>query len=278
MKKEIRLNAFEMNCVGHQSPGLWTHPRDRSANITDLPYWIDLARTLERGRFDGLFLADVLGIYDVYGGVAGRGAAQRRAGAGQRPAAADPGDGGGDRASRLWRHLQPVLRAALPVRAPHVDARPSDRRADRLEHRHRLSRQRRRAASGRTSRPRTTSATRSPTSTCRWSTSCGKAAGKTAPCCAIAPRRIFADPAKVHRVRHEGRIHRVDAIHLCEPSPQRTPVLYQAGASPRGRQFAAAHAECVFINGPSAKDRRRRRSPTIRAPRGRNRPRPRSTC
>ena len=43
------------------------------------------------------------------------------------------------------------------------------------------------------------------------------------------------------------------AIHLCEPSPQRTPVLYQAGASTRGRQFAAQHAECVFINGPSKK-------------------------
>jgi hypothetical protein len=30
MAKEIRLNAFEMNCVAHQSPGLWRHPRDRS--------------------------------------------------------------------------------------------------------------------------------------------------------------------------------------------------------------------------------------------------------
>jgi len=28
-------------------------------------------------------------------------------------------------------------------------------------------------------------------------------------------------------------------------------VLFQAGASTRGRQFAAEHAECVFINGPS---------------------------
>jgi len=28
MAKEIRLNAFEMNCVVHQSPGLWRHPRD----------------------------------------------------------------------------------------------------------------------------------------------------------------------------------------------------------------------------------------------------------
>jgi alkanesulfonate monooxygenase len=45
----------------------------------------------------------------------------------------------------------------------------------------------------------------------------------------------------------------VDAIHLCEPSPQRTPVLFQAGASGRGRDFAARHAECVFINGPSKK-------------------------
>jgi alkanesulfonate monooxygenase SsuD/methylene tetrahydromethanopterin reductase-like flavin-dependent oxidoreductase (luciferase family) len=35
----------------------------------------------------------------------------------------------------------------------------------------------------------------------------------------------------------------IEAIHLCEPSPQRTPLMYQAGASSRGRQFAATHAE-----------------------------------
>src|SRR3954468_1633725 len=67
MKKQIRLNAFAMNCVAHQSPGLWTHPRDRTLDYNRLPYWLDLAKTLERGRFDGLFLADVLGVYDVYG-------------------------------------------------------------------------------------------------------------------------------------------------------------------------------------------------------------------
>ena len=67
MTKEIRFNAFAMNCVAHQSPGLWTHPRDRTIDYNRLPYWIDLAKTLERGRFDGLFLADVLGVYDVYG-------------------------------------------------------------------------------------------------------------------------------------------------------------------------------------------------------------------
>ncbi len=66
-------------------------------------------------------------------------------------------------------------------------------------------------------------------------------------------RGIFADPAKVHRIAHEGNNYRLNAIHLSEPSPQRTPVLYQAGTSPRGRQFAAQHAECVFMSGPSAK-------------------------
>jgi alkanesulfonate monooxygenase len=66
-------------------------------------------------------------------------------------------------------------------------------------------------------------------------------------------RGIFADPAKVHRIVHEGNHYRLNAIHLSEPSPQRTPVLYQAGTSPRGRQFAAEHAECVFMSGPSAK-------------------------
>src|SRR5256714_15494323 len=64
-------------------------------------------------------------------------------------------------------------------------------------------------------------------------------------------RRIFADPARIHRVRHDGHYYRLDAMHLSEPAPQRTPVLYQAGASASGRAFAAAHAECVFINGPS---------------------------
>jgi long-chain alkane monooxygenase len=60
MSREIRLNAFDMNCVGHQSPGLWTHPRDISYRYKDLEYWTELAQILERGKFDGLFIADVL--------------------------------------------------------------------------------------------------------------------------------------------------------------------------------------------------------------------------
>jgi FMN-dependent oxidoreductase (nitrilotriacetate monooxygenase family) len=65
--------------------------------------------------------------------------------------------------------------------------------------------------------------------------------------------QIYAQPGKIHKVSHYGKYYQADAIHLCEPSPQRTPVLYQAGASTRGRDFAAKHAECVFLSGPSPK-------------------------
>jgi long-chain alkane monooxygenase len=57
---------------------------------------------------------------------------------------------------------------------------------------------------------------------------------------------VYADPDKVHPIGHHGRYFDVPGIGLTEPSPQRTPVIFQAGASPRGRRFAAAHAEGIF--------------------------------
>ena len=70
MSKQIRFNAFQMNTVSHQSPGLWPHPRDTGHRYTDPDHWTDLARLLEAGLFDAVFLADVLGAYDVYQGSA----------------------------------------------------------------------------------------------------------------------------------------------------------------------------------------------------------------
>ena len=69
-------------------------------------------------------------------------------------------------------------------------------------------------------------------------------------------RRLYADPAKIHAIHHHGAHYRLDAIHMSEPSPQRTPLLYQAGASDRGRRFAATHAECVFLNNASKENTR----------------------
>jgi len=68
MSKRVILNAFHMNCVVHQSPGLWTQPGDKMESYTDLETWIELAKLLERGFFDALFLADVVGVYDVFRG------------------------------------------------------------------------------------------------------------------------------------------------------------------------------------------------------------------
>ena len=58
---------------------------------------------------------------------------------------------------------------------------------------------------------------------------------------------LFADPAMVHRIDHDGRWFQVRGPHQVEPSPQRTPVIYQAGGSPRGTAFAGRHAEAVFL-------------------------------
>jgi FMN-dependent oxidoreductase (nitrilotriacetate monooxygenase family) len=66
--KPVRFNAFQMNTPSHQSPGLWRHPRSTGAGYTGAEYWVELARLLEAGGFDAIFLADVLGAYDVYGG------------------------------------------------------------------------------------------------------------------------------------------------------------------------------------------------------------------
>jgi FMN-dependent oxidoreductase (nitrilotriacetate monooxygenase family) len=78
-------------------------------------------------------------------------------------------------------------------------------------------------------------------------------------------RGVFTDPAKIHPIAHKGQYFEVPGIFLSEPSPQRTPVLFQAGASPRGRSFAATHAEAIFTTGtrpevlrPSVVDTRRR--------------------
>ena len=65
-KKRIVVNAFEMTCIGHQSFDLWRHPRSRATEYNTIKYWTDLAKTLERGLFDAVFIADVVGIYDVY--------------------------------------------------------------------------------------------------------------------------------------------------------------------------------------------------------------------
>ena len=83
--KHILLNAFDMSTIGHLSPGQWKvclcvssdveriadttqNPNDKSATKRNLEYWIELAKLLERGGINALFLADTYGGYDTYEG------------------------------------------------------------------------------------------------------------------------------------------------------------------------------------------------------------------
>ena len=68
MKKRIHLNAFSMNCVSHIQHGLWVRDDTRQREFNRIEPWIELARLLENGGFDALFLADVIGTYDLYRG------------------------------------------------------------------------------------------------------------------------------------------------------------------------------------------------------------------
>ena len=58
---------------------------------------------------------------------------------------------------------------------------------------------------------------------------------------------VFARRDGVHRVTYDGAHYRSRGYFGAPPSPQRTPVLFQAGTSPAGRAFAASNAECVFV-------------------------------
>lgn len=62
---------------------------------------------------------------------------------------------------------------------------------------------------------------------------------------------VFTVPDRVREINHIGQYFQVPGPHICQPSPQRTPLLLQAGTSKAGKEFAAQHAEGVFVAGHS---------------------------
>ncbi|MBA0047207.1 LLM class flavin-dependent oxidoreductase [Mycobacteroides sp. LB1] len=246
----IYLNAFDMACVGHQSPGLWRHPEDQGHRYRTLSYWTELARSLETGGFDLLFLADVLGAYDVYGG--SRDAAV--ADAAQFPVN-DPSLAVSAMAA-VTETLGFGITLSLTYEQPYALAR----RLSTLDH----------LTEGRVAWNIVTSYLDSAARNLGLDSQiphdrrydiadeylqvCYKlweGSWEDGAVVRDRERGIFTEPAKVHDIAHHGRYFTVPGPFLCEPSPQRTPVLFQAGASSRGVRFAAAHAEAVFVSGPT---------------------------
>lgn len=246
--KQILLNAFNMNCVGHINHGLWTHPRDRSSDYRRLSHWTGLAQLLERGLFDGLFLADIVGVYDVYGGNVDLTLKESIQLPVNDPLLLVSAMAG------VTRHLGFGLTANLSYDAPYLFAR----RMSTLDH----------LTEGRVgwnivtgyldSAARAMGLRQQVEHDRRYDQAdeylevlykLWQGSWEEGAVVNDRRRRIYAQPEKVHKVSHHGEFFDLDGYHLCEPSPQRTPVLFQAGASSRGLRFAGEHAECVFISG-----------------------------
>ncbi|GJG97783.1 LLM class flavin-dependent oxidoreductase [Cupriavidus pauculus] len=256
MTRQIRLNAFTMNCVVHLAPGQWTSPEDRSAEYLHTHHWVALAQLLEAGKFDALFLGDITGIYDVAGGTpnaALRTAAQVPM---NDPAPLIP------LMAHATRHLGFGVTLSVSYEHPYLLAR----RLTTLDH----------LSQGRVAWNIVTS----------YLDSGAKSLGQDGlrahdarydradaylDICyrlwegawedgAVVRNRetgVYADPARVHRTTYQYDDLRIDGVFQCEPSPQRTPLLFQAGGSDRGSRFAARHAECIFVGAPTRDGLRR---------------------
>ncbi|MDM0005808.1 LLM class flavin-dependent oxidoreductase [Variovorax sp. J22G73] len=254
--RPLILNAFAMSAVSHLNYGLWRHPDDQSWRYNELAHWTGLARTLEEGGFDSLFIADALGQLDTHGGSAD---ASLRTGT-QSPlsdplllvsamAAVTQRLGIGVTVSTTYEH--PYLLARKFTTLDHLsngrigwnivtsqldsaarnlglaEQLPHDERYERadefLDVVYKL-----------------------------WERSWDDDAVLR-----DRERGVYTEPSRVHPIGHAGRWYTVPGAHLSEPSPQRTPVLFQAGGSPRGQRFAGQHAELVFVAGANAAGIRR---------------------
>ncbi|WP_207453391.1 LLM class flavin-dependent oxidoreductase [Desertivibrio insolitus] len=252
-KKRLLLNLFEMNTVSHISHGLWPLEGNNRHRFNDLDYWLELAGILENGGFDGIFLADVVGAYDVFRGgpetalreglqipsndplllIPAMAAVTKRLGFGVTFSTTyEPPFSFARRMSTL-DHLTKgrvgwnIVTSYLPNAARNfgLDGEiPHDRRyaiAD--EYLHVLYK--------------------------LWEGSWDDDA-------VVVDRenRIYTDASKVRYIDHVGENFKVAGPHLAQPSPQRTPVLYQATGSPAGTEFAGRHAELVFTGGRTSAD------------------------
>lgn len=246
--KKILLNAFDMNSVGHINHGLWTHPRDQSHRFDQLSYWTDLAQTLEKGLFDGLFIADITGVYDVY---------QNSIDLTLKESIQLPSHDPSTLVSAMaavTQHLGFGITVNLSYESPYQFAR----RFASLDHltQGRIgwnivtgyldSAERLIGQKGLKDHDLRYEQAEEFVELCYkfWEGSWENDAVVK-----DKKNRIFTDPQKVHAIHHQGKFYQSQGVFQVSPSIQRTPVLFQAGASPRGLAFATHHAEGIFIGG-----------------------------
>ncbi|WWC71773.1 uncharacterized protein I206_105732 [Kwoniella pini CBS 10737] len=244
------LNALTSNTPGMVITGAWRRPGDRAAEYNTIKYWTDLAQLLERGKFSAVFLADLLGGKDTFGGEIGP--ALQVAG---QSICSDP---------TLWisaaaavtSNLTFGITQSLTYEKPFTVAR----RFATLDH----------LTNGRIAINLVTSALDSAAHNHGlteqidhdnryeradeyldvlyklWESSWAEDAVVL-----DKEKEIYVNPTRVRKINHSGEYYSVVGPAIVEPSIQRTPVLYQAGSSPAGVAFGAKHGEALFTNMPS---------------------------
>jgi long-chain alkane monooxygenase len=250
MKKKMHLCAFLQNGLMNHVPLMWAHPRDKVGyDFTKPEYWQDLGRILERGKFDAMFLADVLAPYDVYKGsiettvkygvqfpvhdpmllVPIVAMSTQKLGFGitistsfekpylvsRRLATLDHLTNG-----RIgWNVVTSYSQNEFKVLG-HKEMVPHDERYDKAE---------------------------------EFLDLCFKLWNSWDPDAVLMDKKtgIFADPQKIHPINFQGKYYESTGPLSVMPSPQGHPVIWQAGASSRGRDFAAKYAESIFTIQPS---------------------------
>lgn len=255
-RPRLILNAFTMNTATHVSYGTWRNPETRSVEFDQLDPWIDLVKLLERGTFDSVFFADVVGLYDDY-----RGGWDTYLREGLQIPNHDP-SAIVSALALVTEHLGLVITSSILQDHPFSFAR----KISTLDH----------ASHGRIGWNVVTSALRNSArnfglsereehdARYEWAEEYTEVVYKLwegswedGALVRDRARGVHADPDRVHKINHVGPRYRVEGPHLSFPSPQRTPVIFQAGTSTAGRAFAARHAEGVFINAASPQGARK---------------------
>jgi long-chain alkane monooxygenase len=249
MTRPLCFSAFVANTPSHVTHGLWRDAAGDQIRFDELDLWVSLARCLESGGFDAIFFADVVGLYGDF-----RGGWDFHAELGLGIPSNDPLV----LMSALASHTE---RLGLAFSAGPIQEPPFNfaRRVSTLDH----------ASGGRIGWNIVTSVLENGWRNYGfedrmdhddryrlaeeyldvlyklWEGSWDDGA-------VLADRTsgVYADPAKIHKINHVSEHYRVEGPHLVSPTPQRTPVLFQAGSSPVGKDFAARHAEVQFIVSP----------------------------
>ncbi|MQG22794.1 MAG: LLM class flavin-dependent oxidoreductase [SAR202 cluster bacterium] len=242
----MHLNAFTQITPHSQAIGQWKHPEDQMASgYLDLDVWVKIAKTLEKGCLDALFIADIHGFYDGYG--SNRDAAVRNA---VQSPAVDPMLLISALALNT-KHLGIGCTYSTSYHPPYECARAFTS----LDH----------FTNGRVGWNIVTSYVKNVYENglgemldhdARYDKAeeymevvykLWESSWENDAVVQDTVKDIHTDPSKVHEINHEGDFFSVKGPHMCEPSIQRTPFLFQAGASPKGIDFAAKHAEGVLV-------------------------------